>query len=66
MAVAVIGGLVASTGLTLVMVPAAFTWVDDFERWLHRTVGRGMINATATVAPAPTPAPAPAANAAVS
>lgn len=36
MAIAVIGGLVTSTGLTLVMVPAAFTWVDDFERWLSR------------------------------
>jgi len=34
MAIAVIGGLVTSTGLTLVMVPAAFTWIDDLERWL--------------------------------
>ena len=36
MAIAVIGGLVTSTGLTLVMVPAAFTWMDDFEHWLGR------------------------------
>jgi len=40
MAIAVIGGLVTSTGLTLVMVPAAFTWMDDLERWLGRKVGR--------------------------
>ena len=36
MAIAVIGGLVTSTALTLVMVPAAFTWIDDFEHWLAR------------------------------
>jgi multidrug efflux pump subunit AcrB len=34
MAVAVIGGLITSTGLTLVIVPAAFTFIDDLERWL--------------------------------
>jgi len=34
MAVAVIGGIITSTGLTLVMVPAMFTVLDDFERWL--------------------------------
>src|SRR5208282_521005 len=39
MAVAVIGGLVTSTGLTLVMVPAAFTWVDDLERGVSRKIG---------------------------
>jgi hypothetical protein len=27
---------VTSTALTLVMVPAAFTWIDDFEHWLGR------------------------------
>ena len=36
MAIAVIGGLVTSTALTLVMVPAAFTVMDDFEHWLGR------------------------------
>ena len=36
MAIAVIGGLVTSTALTLVMVPAAFTLIDDFELWLKR------------------------------
>ncbi|GAB3357087.1 efflux RND transporter permease subunit [Lysobacter tyrosinilyticus] len=34
MAIAVIGGLISSTALSLVVVPAAFTVVDDFERWL--------------------------------
>ncbi len=33
MAIAVIGGLITSTALTLVMVPAIFTLVDDLERW---------------------------------
>ena len=37
MAVAVIGGLITSTVLSLVVVPAAFTLVDDAEEWLvHR------------------------------
>jgi hydrophobe/amphiphile efflux-1 (HAE1) family protein len=43
MAIAVIGGLVTSTGLTLVMVPAAFTWMDDLERWLGGKIGRRLI-----------------------
>ena len=34
MAVAVIGGIITSTALTLVIVPAMFTVLDDFERWL--------------------------------
>ena len=39
MAVAVIGGLLTSTCLTLVVVPAAFTLIDDIERWLGPKVG---------------------------
>src|SRR5690606_26068112 len=43
MAVAVIGGLITSTILSLVVVPAAFTWVDDMEEalmsWLRRRRG---------------------------
>ncbi|MGY1519612.1 efflux RND transporter permease subunit [Luteimonas sp. A482] len=34
MAVAVIGGLITSTVLSLIVVPAAFTLVDDVEEWL--------------------------------
>ena len=52
MAIAVIGGLVASTALTLVMVPAAFTWIDDLERAIGRRVGRRLINPEAAAAPA--------------
>jgi multidrug efflux pump subunit AcrB len=33
MAIAVIGGLITSTLLTLVIVPAVFTLFDDIERW---------------------------------
>jgi predicted RND superfamily exporter protein len=36
MAVAVIGGLITSTVLSLLVVPAVFTYVDDFEQWLRR------------------------------
>ncbi len=34
MAVAVIGGLVSSTALSLVLVPVIYTFVDGFEAWL--------------------------------
>jgi hydrophobe/amphiphile efflux-1 (HAE1) family protein len=40
MAIAVIGGLITSTALTLVVVPAAFTLIDDIERWLAPKFGR--------------------------
>jgi hydrophobe/amphiphile efflux-1 (HAE1) family protein len=40
MAVAVIGGLLTSTALTLVIVPAVFTIIDDVERWLAPKFGR--------------------------
>ncbi|MBS0420234.1 MAG: efflux RND transporter permease subunit [Proteobacteria bacterium] len=40
MAIAVIGGLITSTALTLVIVPAAFTLIDDIERWLGPKFGR--------------------------
>jgi multidrug efflux pump subunit AcrB len=57
MAIAVIGGLVTSTGLTLVMVPAAFTWIDDLERWL----GRRLIHRITGQQPEAAPAAAAAA-----
>ena len=44
MAIAVIGGLITSTLLSLLVVPAVFTYIDDLEhlllrfmRWLRRT-----------------------------
>ncbi len=36
MAIAVIGGLITSTVLSLVVVPAAFTLVEDVEHWIFR------------------------------
>ena len=39
MARAVIGGLITSTLLTLVVVPVAYTYFDDFGGWLSRLVG---------------------------
>jgi multidrug efflux pump subunit AcrB len=49
MAVAVIGGLLTSTCLTLIVVPAAFTLIDDIERWLGPRVGRALAASPATV-----------------
>jgi hydrophobe/amphiphile efflux-1 (HAE1) family protein len=43
MAIAVIGGLITSTALTLVIVPAAFTLIDDVERWLAPRMGRVLV-----------------------
>jgi multidrug efflux pump subunit AcrB len=40
MAIAVIGGLVTSTLLTLIIVPAVFTVFDDLERWLAPKAGK--------------------------
>jgi HAE1 family hydrophobic/amphiphilic exporter-1 len=40
MAVAVIGGLITSTALSLVLVPVVYEFVDDFERWLKPKLGR--------------------------
>ena len=40
MATAVIGGLLTSTLLTLVIVPAVFTLMDDVERWLGPRAGK--------------------------
>ena len=36
MAIAVIGGLITSTLLSLLVVPAVFTYIDDAEHWLGR------------------------------
>ncbi len=40
MATAVIGGLITSTVLSLLVVPAVFTYVDDVERWVRRSLRR--------------------------
>ncbi|CAN5870688.1 efflux RND transporter permease subunit [soil metagenome] len=40
MAIAVIGGLITSTVLSLLVVPAVFTYITDIEHWLKRTARR--------------------------
>ncbi|MDB5960423.1 MAG: transporter [Massilia sp.] len=40
MAIAVIGGLITSTLLSLLVVPAAFTIIDDFEHFLKRQLNK--------------------------
>ncbi|MGB7404545.1 MAG: efflux RND transporter permease subunit [Pacificimonas sp.] len=43
MGIVVIGGLLLSTVLTLLIVPAGFSLADDFEKWLGKYFGR-MVN----------------------
>jgi len=57
MAIAVIGGLITSTALTLVIVPAAFTLVDDIERWLAPKFGRVLTAQPPTAETPPHPRP---------
>ena len=40
MAVAVIGGLISSTLLSLMLVPVVYEMIDDFEQWLMPRLGR--------------------------
>ena len=40
MAVAVIGGLITSTVLSLLVVPAVFTYMDDLEGFIRRMAGK--------------------------
>jgi multidrug efflux pump subunit AcrB len=58
MAIAVIGGLITSTGLTLVVVPAAFTLIDDIESWLGPKFGKILIAQPATPVSVPVKAAA--------
>jgi multidrug efflux pump subunit AcrB len=51
MAIAVIGGLITSTALTLMIVPAVFTIVDDIEQWLAPKLARRLTHAEAPGAP---------------
>jgi multidrug efflux pump subunit AcrB len=54
MAIAVIGGLITSTALTLVIVPAVFTILDDVERWIAPKAGK--LLADSPMPPKPEPA----------
>ena len=55
MAVAVIGGLITSTLLSLLVVPAVYTYIDDLEHWLRRH-GRRRRHQDAPAPAAATPA----------
>jgi multidrug efflux pump subunit AcrB len=53
MAIAVIGGLITSTALTLVIVPAVFTVLDDIERWIAPKAGKLLAESPAPSTPEP-------------
>jgi hypothetical protein len=53
MGVAVVGGLIVSTVMSLFIVPAMFTVVDDFQQWLAGVFGRGGAREQVAGAPAP-------------
>lgn len=53
MAVAVIGGLITSTLLSLLVVPAVYTYIDDLEHWFKRHGRRLRRQNTAAAAAAP-------------
>jgi multidrug efflux pump subunit AcrB len=58
MAIAVAGGLITSTALTLVIVPAVFTLIDDIESWLGPKIARMFMTTSpseASQAPKPRP-----------
>jgi multidrug efflux pump subunit AcrB len=59
MGISVIGGLICSTVLTLLIVPAAFTCVDDIEKWLAPRFKRLLTSSPEQTEPAP-PKPLPA------
>ena len=40
MAIAVIGGLMTSTMLSLLVIPVVFTYIDDLEHWIKKKTGR--------------------------
>jgi HAE1 family hydrophobic/amphiphilic exporter-1 len=44
---AIIGGLVSSTALTLIVVPAAFSYIDRFRAWAAGFLGRIFMSQTA-------------------
>jgi hydrophobe/amphiphile efflux-1 (HAE1) family protein len=54
MGVSVIGGLIASTALSLFVVPVIYTLVDDFEHWFKRHILRRQPHADAVTAVAAT------------
>ncbi|HEY1426033.1 MAG TPA: efflux RND transporter permease subunit [Caulobacteraceae bacterium] len=59
MAVAVIGGLITSTALSLVLVPVVYEFVDDFEAWLRPKLAPLITPRDAPHEPVAAPAPKP-------
>jgi multidrug efflux pump subunit AcrB len=55
MAVAVIGGLITSTFLSLLVIPAVFTLVDDVSEWFARLFGRRTESGAQSVRTDPAP-----------
>jgi HAE1 family hydrophobic/amphiphilic exporter-1 len=53
MAVAVIGGLMTSTVLSLVLVPVVYEFIDDFEQWLKPRLARLITPRDPLLRPAP-------------
>jgi hypothetical protein len=47
MAIAVIGGLISSTALSLVLVPVVYEFVDGFEQWIRPKLSRFVTSKTA-------------------
>ena len=56
MGVAVVGGLFASTILSLFIVPATFTVFDDVQLWLSRKFGGKNVVPPAAAVPSPSSA----------
>jgi hydrophobic/amphiphilic exporter-1 (mainly G- bacteria), HAE1 family len=56
MAVAVIGGLLTSTVLSLLLVPVVYEFVDDLERWISPIFGRLVTPREPPTTPIPIPA----------
>jgi multidrug efflux pump subunit AcrB len=59
MAISVIGGLITSTLLTLIIVPAIFTVIDDIERWIGPKAGQLLAEPPTALAPPQPDAPLP-------
>jgi multidrug efflux pump subunit AcrB len=59
MSIAVIGGLITSTVLSLLVVPAVFTYIDDLEQWMQRMIRklRGQPEPVKEAVPPELPAP---------
>jgi len=53
MAIAVIGGLITSTALSLILVPVVYEFVDDFEQWLRPKLARLITPREAAPGPVP-------------